>query len=171
MSALPGKRGRWRVWRAERLLLGIVKVIGVAIITVLSLLLDGDLPVPEDRTPGRHRVSVINKLSDRPLPITGDGLTGRFDRWIHNQELPGYLTVDPKRDIFLWEAKSQDDRDRPIAVVLQPLTAVSVTDRWAYRFGPRTAVVVSLSSGADLWLTGRSTDLLLRQLVDEVEVK
>jgi hypothetical protein len=166
---LMGKRGRWRVWRTERLLLAGVKVIGVALLTIVSLLA-GEVPVPGDRTRGRPRVSVVNKLSDRPLPITGGGLVGRLNRWIHNQELPGYLTVDLDNDIFMWEAQGRDEGTRPIALVLQPLAAVTVTDRWTYRFGRRTAVVVSLSSGADLWLTGRSTYKALRQLgLREVE--
>ena len=109
-------------------------------------------------------MSVVNKLSDSPLPITGGGLAGRLTRWINNQELPGYLTVDSGNNTFPWEAESRDDRDRPIALVHQPLKEVWVTDRWAYRFGRRTAVVVSLGSGADLWLTGWSTDRALRQL-------
>ena len=152
------------MWRARRLLLAVPKLIGAAVLTVVAVLESGEPPFPEGRVRGQHRVNVVNKLSNRPLPITGDDLVERFIRWIDNQEVRGLLTVDAEKDIFLWEASSQDDRHRPVAVVLHPLKELSVTDRWAYRFGRRTAVVVSLSTGADLWLTGRSTDLALRQL-------
>jgi hypothetical protein len=157
VNALMGRRLRWRVWQTERLLRVGVKVIAV---TVLSLLA-GEIPLPRDGS--RRRVTVVNKLSARPLPVAG-GRIGRFDRWLHNQEVAGYLTVDPDRDIFLWEAEDRDGSVGPIARVFEPFTTVRVTDRWTYRFGRRTVVVVSLGSGADLWLTGRASDVALRQL-------
>jgi hypothetical protein len=150
------------MWRTQRLLLAGVKMLGLVVLTVVSLA-HGEIPLGEGGT-RRPRVSVINKLSTRPFPTTRAGRLARVGWWLNNQEVRGYLTVDPDRNVFLWEAEHRRMGSGPIAQVLEPLAAVRVTDRWTYRFGRRTAVVVALSSGADLWLTGKPRDAALRQL-------
>jgi hypothetical protein len=162
-KALMATRRRWRVWRTQRLLLVSLKVVLVALVVIISVVSAdlSDLDIGRSR---RRRVNVVNKLSEPPLRISHGGLLGRFDRWVDNQEIRGHLTVDPESDIFLWEAEEQDGSAGSVARVIERLTAVTVTDRWTYRFGRRLAVVVSLDNGTNLWLIGGTNDVVLRQL-------
>jgi hypothetical protein len=155
-------RRRWRAWRTQRWLLTVVKVIALAPLVVYAVV-EGGIPEPAERTPGRRNVSLINKLSLPPRPVSG-GWFGRIVRLVDNHEVRGHLTVDPDHGVFLWEAEDRDARSRPIALVHEPLATVEVAHRWNYRFGRRTVVVVSLASGAELWLAGSTRDVALQRL-------
>lgn len=160
-----GKRWRWRVWRAQRWVRLIVKALVAVALVVVSLFVGDDLPLPTGNAISpRRRVNAITKLSTPPLATSGEGWLLRLYRWVHNGEVHGRLTVDPDEDVFLWEAREQDAAGRPIARALESLAAVRVTERWTYRFGRRTVVVVSLPTGADMWLTGKVGNVALQQV-------